>query len=395
MKRILIFDSHPVQYKAPVYQAMQALHPDSFEVIYATDVSVRQGHVDREFGKEVAWDTPLLSGYRYRVLHNERGVPLSSPASLTGRGIFKLLRTERPAAVMLTQARYWFDHTAYLSALALRIPILIRQETQDDMYAGQRSPLKEVVRKTAYRLLYAPARHAFAFGQLNHAHLTRHGVPDQRISHARFSVPNPLSGWRDEQRWSARRALRDSMGLSDEHIVLGFFGKLIDKKNPELLFECLPHLPQAVRARLHIMVVGAGELQERVARLAADALQRHGVTCSFMGFINQSKLPDYYLAADIVALPSRRMGEAWGLVINEALQAGCGVVMSDAVGCMAEFGQLERVRVIPVGSAAGLASAIDALAPYRRNFHWASSHMQRYSSEAAAQAIQAVFKRYV
>ncbi len=59
---ILIFDSHPVQYKAPVYQCLQKMRPDAFRVIYASDCSVR-GHQDREFGTRVSWDVPLLAGY--------------------------------------------------------------------------------------------------------------------------------------------------------------------------------------------------------------------------------------------------------------------------------------------------------------------------------------------
>lgn len=393
--RIYIFDSHPVQYKAPVYQALQTLMPDGFEVIYATDVSVRAGNVDKEFGREVAWDTPLLSGYRYRVLGNERGVPLSSSGSLTGRGIFALLKAERPAAVVLTQSNYVFDHTAYFSALWLRIPILIRQETQDEMFAGQRSWLKEKVRALAYRLMYAPVRHAFAFGELNHRHLTRHGIPERKISFAKFSVPNPIEALDEAKRTATRERLRQAMHLAPDAIVLGFFGKLIPKKNPDLIFNCLQHLPDELRRRLHLMFVGSGEMQVALAELADKAKAQFGIQTSFMGFVNQSHLPPYYLAADVVVLPSRRMGEAWGLVINEALNAGCGVVMSDAVGCVTEFGHLERVRVIPVEDHEALAHAVAALSAFPRDFRWSEQHMAGYSSAAAAQALTTTFSAYL
>lgn len=190
--KVYFFDSHPVQYKAPVYQELQRILPDSFEIIYASDFSVRGGNVDKEFGKVIAWDTPLMTGYQFRVLGNERGVPLSSIWSLTGRGIFSLLRRERPKAVVLTQSRYTFDHVAYLSALVLGIPILIRQETQDELFSPNRSLLKSVIRGVLYRLMYAPVRHAFAFGVLNFEHLTKHGIAKNKISFAHFSVANPV-----------------------------------------------------------------------------------------------------------------------------------------------------------------------------------------------------------
>ena len=126
---LLVFDSHPVQYKAPVYQQLARLLPGALTVVYATDCSVR-GHRDRDFGQIVAWDTPLLDGYDHIILNNERGLPLQGFRSLTGRGIFKLLRQLKPKAVLISQFLYEADMVTYLSCLALRIPIWIRHETR-------------------------------------------------------------------------------------------------------------------------------------------------------------------------------------------------------------------------------------------------------------------------
>ena len=124
------------------------------------------------------------------------------------------------------------------------------------------------------------------------------------------------------------------------------------------------------------------ELQHRAHQLK----QQSETSIHFPGFINQSALVDWYLAADVVVLPSRRAGETWGLVANEAMQAGCGVVVSEAVGCAADFGSWERFRTIPMGSASHLASALVDLSRYPRSFTWAGAGLQRYSIEAAAQA---------
>ena len=39
-RRVMVFDTHPVQYKAPVYQALEQFEPGLFEVVYASDLSV-------------------------------------------------------------------------------------------------------------------------------------------------------------------------------------------------------------------------------------------------------------------------------------------------------------------------------------------------------------------
>lgn len=393
VNKVYIFDSHPVQYKAPVYQAMARMAPGTFEVIYATDASVRTGHVDREFGQAVAWDTPLLQGYDFRVLNNEQGVPLSGPRSLTGRGIWSLMRREKPKAVLLTQAYYRFDHAAYLAALSLQVPILIRQETQDAMQAGKRSRFKALGRYLAYRAMYAPVQHAFSFGHLNRQHLRRHGFADRHLSTAHFSVVDAVSHLTTDEKLTRRAQLRAALGVRPDQVIVGFFGKLIDIKNPGLIMEAVARLPDSARQRLHLMWVGAGRLQAALTQQAEQLQTSTGVRSSFCGFINQSSLPDYYLACDIAALPSR--SEAWGLVINEALHAGCAVVMSDTVGCKHEFGHWEQARVFAQGSADALAAALRALMDAPRDFDWAQDRMQAYTTEAAAHAMVRVLKEFV
>ncbi|TAK92760.1 MAG: glycosyltransferase [Aquabacterium sp.] len=393
VNKVYIFDSHPVQYKAPVYQAMARMAPGTFEVIYATDASVRKGHVDREFGQAVAWDTPLLQGYDFRVLNNEQGVPLSGPRSLTGRGIWSLMRREKPKAVLLTQAYYRFDHAAYLAALALQVPILIRQETQDDMQAGTRGRLKSWARYLAYRAMYAPVQHAFSFGHLNRQHLQRHGFADRQLSTAHFSVVDAVSHLTTDEKTSRRDKLRAAMGVRPDQVIVGFFGKLIDIKNPGLIMDAVARLTKSDHHRLHLMWVGAGRLQEALSPKAEQLQTSTGVQSSFCGFINQSGLPDYYLACDIAVLPSR--SEAWGLVINEALHAGCAVVMSDTVGCKHEFGHWELARVFPEGNADALAAALRSLMEAPRDFDWAHGRMQAYTTEAAAHAMVRVVKEFI
>lgn len=390
--RVLFFESHPVQYKAPVYQALQTLLPDAFAVIYATDVSVRAGNIDQGFGSEVVWDIPLMNGYQNRVLNNERGVPFTSAGSLSGRGVFRLLRRERPRAIVLTHFRYRFDQAAYISALMLGIPILIRQETQDEMHTGGRPWWKALLRSVAYRCLYWPCAHAFAFGVLNFRHLRRHGFPEGRITFARFSVPNACAALSFTEKQALRQSQRQQLNIADDKVAVCFFGKFIPKKSPALVFAALGHIPEAVRKTVCLVFVGSGELQAQLQQLAQEALATFGITTAFTGFVNQSRLPAHYLAADIAVLPSS-YEETWGLVVNEALNAGCGVVVTKAVGCQHEFAQLPRVRVVATGNARELAAGITELCGFERDFDWAEEAMRPYSSEAAAQGIASGLKK--
>jgi glycosyltransferase involved in cell wall biosynthesis len=89
---------------------------------------------------------------------------------------------------------------------------------------------------------------------------------------------------------------------------------------------------------------------------------------------------------DVMVLPSRRMGETWGLVANEAMQAGCGVIVSDAVGSGADFKFWDRFRIFKGEDATELANRINELSQFDRDFSWAADGLKNYSIEATAAA---------
>ncbi|HEX4644789.1 MAG TPA: glycosyltransferase family 4 protein [Verrucomicrobiae bacterium] len=381
--RLFIFESHPVQYHAPVYRELhrlcQADGGSSIRVFYATDISVR-GHFDSGFGSTIAWDEPLLNGYPATVLNAENGIPLNGFNSLTGKGIVSLLKRERPDAVMLAGLAHRFEWAVYWTAIRLRIPIWLRTETQDEAFA--RGRVKSILRSIFYRLAYAPVSKALVIGRLNAQHYQRHGLPSRRHVLSPYCVVDRFKAVSPAQKSARRRELRREAGFGDQTTVLLFCGKLQPKKQPGILLEALSKLSATERRRFGVLYVGSGELEAEL-RLAASALK--DVKVWFAGFKNQTEIAPYYLAADVLVLPSRQMGETWGLVANEGLLAECRVVLSRHVGCQADFKVLPGVKVFD-GSTDGLVRALRQLPPSssvanQRNF------MRRYSIDSAAQGI--------
>jgi glycosyltransferase involved in cell wall biosynthesis len=380
----MFFESHPIQYRAPIFQALEKLRPGAFEVVFASDFSMR-GYLDRSFQTTLKWDVPLLEGYPNRVLENKTGFPENDWRGLSGRGVDRLIGKARPAAVMLHSLSYRFSWAAYLAAVRRGIPVWLRVETQEE--ATERSARKEVMRNIAYRMVYRGVAKGFYIGKLNKEHLLKFGMADKDLYPARYCTADRMAGWSVDEKIRIRAELRSEIGLGDGHVALGFFGKLIEKKNPKLLLEAVGRLPEALKQKIACVFVGSGPLEGELREKANRLAQASGVKTHFAGFVNQAAIDRYYLATDIAVLPSRRMGETWGLVTNEALHAGCAVAISDAVGCYRDFGDFERVEVFRSEDSAGLAAAIEKLAAYPRDFDWAGAVMRDYSVEAAARSI--------
>jgi glycosyltransferase involved in cell wall biosynthesis len=382
--KLLVFDSHPVQYRVPIWQSLSSNDPGSLHVVYGSDCSIR-GENDKEFGQKVVWDEPMLVGYENTILNCEKGEPLSSWGSLTGEGVKEIIAKIKPQAVLLTGLNYRYDLAAYLSARRLGIPVWLRCETQDQ--AVNRSAGKAVVRSLIYRSAYIGLDTVFYIGELNKQHYLRHGVSASRLRPARYGTVDRFANMTDAEKEQKRSQARLSAGISDSSFVVGFSGKFIEKKNPKILFQMLEFLPEALRSRIHLYFMGSGVLQNELNELAKSVREKFGVKSFFSGFINQTQLAGHYLAMDIMVLPSRRMGETWGLVANEAMQGGCGVIVSDAVGCSEDFKTWERFRVFKGSNPTELASYVDELSRFKREFNWAKQKLEKYSIQATAESL--------
>lgn len=388
-KTLLVFDSHPVQYRVPIWQIMERRFPGNLHVVYGSDCSVR-GHVDSGFGRAVAWDDPMLDGYANTVLNCEKGKPLSGWGSLTGKGVKELFDQLTPKAVLLTGLNYRYDLVAFYEARRRGIPVWLRCETQDD--ALRRSKGKYLLRSLLYRSIYWGFKRVFYIGELNRNHYLRHGVAERKLRPARYGTLDRFINLSTVEKQALRASARRQAGLPDDAFIVGFSGKFIPKKHPEILFQMLQMLRPDLRRRTYLYFIGSGELEETLHAEADSARQQWGVQSFFAGFVNQSELAAHYLAMDVLVLPSRRQGETWGLVANEAMQAGCGVVVSDAVGCGADFGKWERFRIFREGDAPNLATCLTDLFRFPRNFDWATELLKAYSLEATATALLTAYE---
>ena len=65
--RLAYFVTHPIQYQAPLLKRVSQELDIDLNVFSSFGLSIR-GHVDRESGVRLKWDTPLLDGYEHEFL---------------------------------------------------------------------------------------------------------------------------------------------------------------------------------------------------------------------------------------------------------------------------------------------------------------------------------------
>ncbi len=346
--------SHPIQYQTPVFQELAKDPEIDLTVFFASDESVKGG-IDPDFGVPVSWDIPLLEGYKYTFLKNW-GVSVGNRTFLKYNCpslLWKLPKGNFDAVLLMSYGAALLDCQAIFTALACKIPILIRADSNDRVH--DRGKFKEVVRDRMLRFLYRRISAYLAVGALSKDHYLNHAGRPENIFWSPFCVDNDF--FRSlATKLPSKAELKKGLGFKEDQIVALFCGKLIAKKAPLLLAEALHKVQH--KDRLSLLVVGDGMLRKEME----ESVGRSGIGgFLFAGFQNQSELPRYYKAADFMVLPSA-FGETWGLVVNEAMNFGLPVIVSDRVGCSYDLVHDDETGyTFPTGSSDMLAEVFDRM----------------------------------
>jgi D-inositol-3-phosphate glycosyltransferase len=163
-----------------------------------------------------------------------------------------------------------------------------------------------------------------------------------------------------------RAAARAYLGLPADEELLLCVGRMEPLKGMDALIRALALLAAeepAQRSRRRVLLIGGddesrpGDWNSEQRRL--DALRHElGVAdrVSFLGARPQEQLPDYFAAANVVAIPSHY--ESFGMVALEAMACGTAVIASNAGGLALTIEDGRSGLLFPPDDHAALASQI-------------------------------------
>ena len=348
--------SHPIQYQAPLLRRIAQEPELDLTVFFGSDFSSR-GYEDKGFGVNVAWDVPLLEGYRHHFLPALRDNGTVGVLAPLNRGILRRLQRGpdgRGFDVLWVHGYATANAIhAMLAAKALGIPVLLRAESW--LRDRARSSARLAAKEGFFALLRGIVDGVLPIGSLNAAywsHYLGHAVPQFLMPYA---VDNAYFQKRSIEARSGRGELERELRLESGRPVILFASKLQPRKRCADLMAAYARLrAQHAELRPYLVIVGDGEERGLLEAMAQDKAL---ADVRFCGFRNQSELPRFFDLAMVFVLPSEH--EPWGLIVNEVMNAGRAVIVSEDVGSQPDLitNGVEGF-VYPVGDVEALTEAL-------------------------------------
>jgi glycosyltransferase involved in cell wall biosynthesis len=217
-----------------------------------------------------------------------------------------------------------------------------------------------------HRLVFALTRHIYrnadavvVYGEHVKRYLLSQGVAERNIFVAAHAVDNLKYSRVVAQ--AELEQLRGKLGISANQRVVLYLGRLEPNKGLHYLLEAF----QQIRCdNVVLLFAGEGAEKQRLQRRIAESAMTERVR--FSNYVPPDETLPYYALAYLLVLPSittRNGKETWGLVVNEAMNQGCPVIATDAVGAAA--GGLVRDGanglVVPERDPQALAAALQRL----------------------------------
>jgi glycosyltransferase involved in cell wall biosynthesis len=245
------------------------------------------------------------------------------------------------------------------------------------------SPAKRAIYGRVERWLARRSKALIAVSQDEANHALGLGI-DPKLVHV---VPNGI----EPTEFPARDLARRKLTLSADDLVIGFVGRLVPQKAPDLLLDAFAKIAARVpRARL--VIVGSGPLEaalrQRIEQLGLQT--RVHMTGDEVAI---ALMP----AFDIFCLSSRYEGMTY--VLLEALLAGLPIVATQVGGVSLCVAEDANGLIVQPGDALGLAEALASLAndeTTRRRYASASLvQAQRFTADRMVEKTVAVYESIV
>jgi len=123
---------------------------------------------------------------------------------------------------------------------------------------------------------------------------------------------------------------KEDYAMESGKLTLLWAGRFLDWKHPELPIELAKQLREK-GYKFELKMIGGGEMEENICRL----IQKYGLESyvKLLGYLQPQEVRKQMEESQIYLFTSDYQ-EGWGAVLNEAMNSGCAVVASHAIGAV-------------------------------------------------------------
>lgn len=355
---LVVYAIHPIMYQTPIFRVLQrrieqAALPLHLTVLFGDDISLRPVYFD-EINTTFQPDTPtLMEGYDYVLMPNFARDSRTGFLSRINPSVFAEIRRRRADIVLV---HGYESLTAWLMVFAAKLSgarLIWRGEVTP---RAPRSGLKAKLRRALLRfylkrfdaLMYScSGNRAFLEDILGHDYS---GRPTFAIPCA---VDNAFFQAERARLMPERCAIRAELGIGPDDIVTMTCARLTPRKRPMDLLEAIARLGDP---RFVALIVGDGPERAKLESYAQDL----GIRTVFAGFVNQSQVSRYFVAADCFAILSDY--DPSPKALNEAMNFSLPVIATMSVGTARDLVDPARNGWrVSVGDISAISDAISSL----------------------------------
>jgi len=319
-KKVFIFDTHPIQYRSPVFRALQEIMPETKVFFFDPQFDGKKWWF-HEVGKipKQEWALDLTSGFSSSLLNSkELGVRKFY------RTLSDLFQRERPDAVFI-YGYYLPEHwILWWLCKNLDIPLLFIGETFSRGGTSARRAIKNLLQP----IFFKGVKQFVSIGSRSRDFYLSFGTSEAKITPARYCIDTSFFEMTEKRSTQIRSKIRSELKIPKDAFVILFVGRLFERKRPWDMGAIHKHFTSD--SRVHTLVVGNGPLESDIDKTAKELPRFHP-----LGFKNQAQTRDLYHAADLLIVPSEY--ETWGLVINEAFSAGLPALVTPECGAAGDL----------------------------------------------------------
>lgn len=331
MKKFFIFLSHPIHYHISVYKLLAKDKDLDLTVYFYSNFGLGK-HIDPQFKTEIDFKKEdILEGYKYVFLKNLSKVRNFKFFDFINYEIPKIIWKEKPDYVLINSWSYFSDWLVIFSCLFSKAKLCLRSENPL-CHEFRKAKWKIRVKKIILGFLFKKVDLFFYIGEENKGFLKFYGADERKMIFTPYAVDNDYFQKEYERLKDKKEELRKELGIPIDSIIVLFVGKLISKKRPLDILKAY-HLiikeNQQFKDKIYLLYVGDGGLKKEIENFVKE---NNLSNVKITGFVSQKEISKYYTIADIFVLPSD-VGETWGLVVNEAMNFGLPIIVSDMVGC--------------------------------------------------------------